>query len=52
MSRQRLTNGLKKEILRAISYYILKILGKRSRKSYIHRRIYQIIRQFLSRRIR
>ncbi len=50
--RRRIHQGIKKEILYAIRHYVLKFLGKRSHKSYFHRRFYQIVSNFLYRNIR
>lgn len=50
--KKRIRQGIKKEALKAIRYYVLKWLGKYSHKSYFHRRFYQIVSQFLYRNIR
>ncbi|WP_315042276.1 hypothetical protein ACGTJS_10485 [Faucicola mancuniensis] len=46
-NRSTLNNTIKKEIMRAITHYLLKFLGKYRHKSYVHERIYQAIRRYL-----
>lgn len=45
-------NFIKREIKLAISHYVNKQLSRNSHKSYFHRRLYQLVRQFLNRYIR
>ncbi|WP_156802053.1 hypothetical protein [Faucicola boevrei] len=44
-------NFIKREIKLAIRHYLTKKLSQNSQKSYFHRRLYQIVRQWLNRHI-
>lgn len=50
--KEKLKYHAKNEGKKALMYYLLKWLGKYSHKSYIHRRAYQALYQYLNQRFK
>lgn len=45
--KTKLKNFAKSEGKKALAYYLLKFLNKRRHRSYLHRRLYQLISQLI-----